>query len=625
MFNSVQQSSGTLEFLAAKEVVGRGKMPVFALLFVLFVHTDAFAAQQQSSGGQSSGPPANPNVTSSLPPTLSSALQLYRSSKLEEAKAEYESVIKSMGPNAAAAYSGLARVLLKEKNVPEAHTAAAKAAELDSKLAAAHSVLGEVYFREGKLPEAEQEFLIAARANQGDAGSFYGLARINWATSNYKRARALIDQAYKFDAADPEIRKEWLLTLNPEDRLKGLTEYLAQSKDDPDEKEELSHYLTALADSVKTAKSDCRLVLKVASTRVDLNRLFLDPERTRGYGLTVKVNGISSNLLLDTGARGILINSKIAEKAELRRVVDQGIWGIGDKGVANGYVGYAESIKIGQLEFQGCYVDVVDKKRMLGEDGLIGADVFEDFLVDIDFPNGKLQLSELPALPDEGTKQISLRSSGNRADRLHDRYIAPEMKSYERVFRFGHNLLITTYVNRSAPKLFLIDTGGFDNLMSLATAREVTKVYGDSDTKVKGLSGAVDNVYRTHALALTFGKLRQRSDNVVVFDLTDISDNLGTEVSGMLGFAMLKLLDIKVDYRDGLVNLTYNEYRLPKEYGQAVIPEFERRTTIRSSMGRDSSCQLSPKAAAILFVAQINLSGLPRCALTDRPLNTPFE
>lgn len=525
-------------------------------------------AQQQSSSGQASGTLPHPDQTSSLPPTILGARELYRSRRLEEAKAAYESLIKSMGPNAAPAYSGLARVLLSQKNVSEAHAAAVKAIELDPKLAAAHSAQGEAYFREGKLPEAEQEFLIAARANQGDARSFYGLARINWATSNYKRARALIEQAHKLDVGDPEIRKEWLLTLNPEDRLKGLTEYLSQSKDETDEKEQLSHYLTALADSIKTAKSDCRLVTRVASTRIDLNRLFLDPERTRGYGLTVKVNGISSNLILDTGARGILINSKIAEKAALRRVVDQGIWGIGDKGAAKGYVGYvgyAESIKIGELEFQGCYVEVIDKKRMMGEDGLIGADVFEDFLVDIDFPNAKLRLSELPALPDEGTKQISLRSSDNRADRLHDRYITPEMKSYERVFRFGHNLLITTYVNRSAPKLFLIDTGGFDNLMSLATAREVTKVYGDSNTNVQGLSGAVYNVYRTHALSLTFGKLRQRSDNVVAFDLTDISDNLGTEVSGMLGFAMLKLLDIKVDYRDGLVSFTYDEYRLPKE------------------------------------------------------------
>jgi tetratricopeptide (TPR) repeat protein len=545
--------------------MARTRMLVLLFLCLFGAHRYSLVAQQQGSSDQASAPQEHSTTGSSLPPTpLSGALGLYRSGKLDEAKALYESLIKSMGAEAAPAYSGLASVLLKQKRVSEAYAAAAKAVELDPKLAVAHSALGKVYFRQGKLAEAEQEFLIPLRAKQPDAGSSLGLARINWIASNYKRAKALIDQAHRFDGADPEIRKVWLLTLSPEDQLKGLKEYLSESNDDPEEKEELSHYLTALADSVNTPKSDCRLVTKVASTKINLNRLFLDSERTRGYGLTVKVNETSSNLFVDTGATGILINSKIAEKAKLRRVVDQGVRGIGDKGAANGYVGYAESIKIGGLEFQGCYVDVVDKKRMMGEDGLIGADVFEDFLVDIDFPDAKLQLSELPVLPDEGTKPMSLRSSDNWADRLHDRYIAPEMKSYERVFRFGHNLLIPTYVNRSSAKLFVIDTGGFDNLMSLATAREVSKVYGDPDTKVKGLSGDVSNVYRTHALALTFGKLRQRRDDLVAFDLTGISDSLGTEVGGILGFGMLKLLDIKIDYRDGLVNFTYDENRIPK-------------------------------------------------------------
>ena len=37
-----------------------------------------------------------------------------------------------------------------------------------------------------------------------------------------------------------------------------------------------------------------------------------------------------------------------------------------------------------------------------------------------------------------------------------------------------------------------------------------------------------------------------------------ISDSTGTEVSGTLGFAMLRMLDIKIDYRDGLVHFDYD-------------------------------------------------------------------
>jgi hypothetical protein len=38
---------------------------------------------------------------------------------------------------------------------------------------------------------------------------------------------------------------------------------------------------------------------------------------------------------------------------------------------------------------------------------------------------------------------------------------------------------------------------------------------------------------------------------------------MGTEVSGFLGFGMLRVLDLKLDYRDGLVDFEYDPKRLP--------------------------------------------------------------
>jgi hypothetical protein len=43
----------------------------------------------------------------------------------------------------------------------------------------------------------------------------------------------------------------------------------------------------------------------------------------------------------------------------------------------------------------------------------------------------------------------------------------------------------------------------------------------------------------------------------MAFDLTSISQSAGTEVSGILGFTLLHLLDLKIDYRDGLVDFEY--------------------------------------------------------------------
>jgi predicted aspartyl protease len=286
-----------------------------------------------------------------------------------------------------------------------------------------------------------------------------------------------------------------------------------------------------------------------------LDALMDGPTHLRGFGLQVKLNGTSSKLLLDTGAGGILLNRKTAERAGIKPVVGVDIKGIGDKGAAGGYLGYVDSVRIGDLEFQSCYVGVIDKGSVAGEDGLIGGDFFSDFLVDLDFPRSKLRLSQLPARPDDPAPGATAPAG---AHVFHDRYVAPEMKLFAPVFRFGHQLLIQTRLNDLPPKLFLMDTGAFANTISPSAARDVTSVSSDSDTIVKGLNGKVNNVFRANQFTLQFAHLRQKNLDTVAFDTKAMSDAIGTEVSGMLGFSMLLMLEIRIDYRDGLVDFIYH-------------------------------------------------------------------
>jgi hypothetical protein len=255
------------------------------------------------------------------------------------------------------------------------------------------------------------------------------------------------------------------------------------------------------------------------------------------------------------------------------------IGGIGDKGDSAGYAAYADSIRIGNLEFHNCPVEVLDKRAVVEEEGLIGADVFEQFLIELDLPKRKLKLSQLPARPgetqikpslatdpeDEGLdsepdSKSTVAAAGTnpaQAPKYFDRYIGPEMTSYSRVFRFDHMLLVPTKINDVPGKLFLIDTGAWNNMITPDAAREVTKVHGDSDTTITGLSGKVDKVYGANTVVLEFGGLRQKNEDMVAFNLSNISRDVGTEVSGTLGFAMLNLLKIKLDYRDALVKFEY--------------------------------------------------------------------
>jgi hypothetical protein len=138
----------------------------------------------------------------------------------------------------------------------------------------------------------------------------------------------------------------------------------------------------------------------------------------------------------------------------------------------------------------------------------------------------------------------------------------PEMKDYSAIMLFGHDMLIPTYVESAGPILFLIDTGSQDTMLDLALAKQVSKVDLDPYTKIHGVSGSVANVYHTSRITLHFAHFTQRRDDLSVIDLTSISDGVGTQVSGILGFTIFNMLDMKIDYRDGLVNFTYDPNRL---------------------------------------------------------------
>ncbi len=529
---------------------------------------DARAQQSGGAAGASNASPA-PNtpalpqagaIAPGAPPSPEvAALQLYRTGKFEAAAVAYT---KLAAADPAPAYAGLARVYLKEKRVADAAAAAAKAIEAGPRSPDAHVAHAEVLFRQGKIPESENELVDVVNSGQHSARAYLDLAEVDEAASFYGRAKSMIEMAHRVDPGDPDIRREWLFTLPRAERLKELKDYLAgETDDDAEDRADLMRILTLLQDEIAEPKRTCRQINKVSSTETRLEPLLDDPQHLRGYGLAVNFNGTSAKLMLDTGAGGILVDRHVAQKAGIKPIVETQIGGIGSKGEAGGYLGYADSIKIGDLEFHDCLVEVLDKRSVLDDDGLIGADVFADYLVDLDLPDRKFRLSELPIAPAETSSPAGLQASSEDRNEWHDPYVAPEMKSFTPVFRFGHMLLVRTWLNNAPPKLFLLDTGAFDNMITPEAAREVTKIRGDDSDVIKGLNGKVAKVYTADKVKIRFAHFSQEREDLIAFDLSNISDGAGTEISGTLGFAMLWVLDIKIDYRDGLVNFTYDKNR----------------------------------------------------------------
>lgn len=64
-------------------------------------------------------------------------------------------------------------------------------------------------------------------------------------------------------------------------------------------------------------------------------------------------------------------------------------------------------------------------------------------------------------------------------------------------------------------------------------------------------------MFRADEFTIHFGRLQEKNQDTVAFDLKRISDSIGAEVSGILGFGTLTLLEMKINYRDGLVDFIY--------------------------------------------------------------------
>jgi tetratricopeptide (TPR) repeat protein len=518
---------------------------------------------------------------------LAAAGQVYRARRFEEAEAGYQALLKT-DAKLVPAQVGLIRSMMAQGKVNEAVVTVNAALAAQPNSASLLAVTGDIQFRKGEMSDAEKWYLAAQEHDPNEVSAHLGLARWYSSYSMYRKAYDQLQIAHQIAPDDFAVQVAWIGMLPQKQKLAAIESYLARSHPDHEEETKvMTEYLEFLKTTADQSIHACRLVSKVEQTETKLEAIrAVNSHRMSGIGLKTKVNAQDVLLQLDTGASGIILDRRAAEKAGLARISAAHMRGIGDHGERSGYRAVADHIRIGELEFQDCVVLVTDKPRPEFH-GLIGADVFASYLVDIDLPEMRLKLSPLPKRPEDAAAPTSLnseaeepsnaeqdvdstsqqastkqplstpgpRSSPQRLPR--DRYVAPEMVRWTQVFRFGHLILVPTNVNGSRPMLFLLDTGSPGNVLSTRAGQQVSTVHPQNRLGFTGLSGKVNNVYISSEATLRFGHVEQRITDITTFDLSSIGQG-ETEVSGLLGFATLKLLEVKLDYRDGMVNFEYD-------------------------------------------------------------------
>jgi predicted aspartyl protease len=499
-------------------------------------------------------------------------------SHAEDAKAIelYRDESKLAGEEGDRTHNALIRALLRSGKIAEAESdARAWAANAPQNAWAVVSV-GEVQLRKAEIDDADIIMRKAAAINFCNAQVHADYAEYLDFTGYHASAKAQIEIAHRLDPIDDGIAATWIHYQPRSARLAAVNAYLERSKFLTDR--ERKSWETERDALSKPPQFPCRLATPVKSTTIPFHAI-RDGNATGGqasnveWGFVVSIDGKTRRLELDTGAHGLILKHSSAVSMGLDIQAHSAAIGLGDAGVVTTSIARVKSIKIGGLEFQDCAVEVLDKDQtidgpdrgyqvMEGQDGLIGGDVFQNFLLTLDFPGHVVKLDPLPRPQGSAAGDDATMMTGTEAGDapLRDRSIDPSMASWTKVFRDGHDLIIPVRLNDGPTHLFIVDTGAQVTIITPSAAREVTRLQKGVAGAIMGVSGEVKNVYTTGPLTLDFAGLRQPSDGLIATD-SGIKNN-HIEISGLLGQLTLRQLTLRIDYRDQLINFVYDPSRI---------------------------------------------------------------
>jgi tetratricopeptide (TPR) repeat protein len=416
--------------------------------------------------------------------------------------------------------------------------------------------LGEVHYRLSQMDQAATFFQRAAMLDTCNARAHADVADYMELIGLFASAEKQIDVAHRLSPDDRGIQAQWNAFnpahLSAPERIAALQKTIETLPADDEQRKRTEQRIKRID---LEARGKCRLASPVETTTLPL------PFFRFGHSsaLDIEINGVKAHMILDTGASGILIGKALADKMKLEGELETGVGGIGDNGVQEAQIAVAKHLRIGNLTFEDCPVTITLPSKRRNDDvdpnsalsrGLIGADIFDQFLVTINIPERKLILSPLPPLPGK-------RDGNWDEEHPDDRYVAPSMTSWTNILRVGHDLIVPVQLNGKPPHLMIMDTGAETTTYSIAAAKEATPVTR-SNQRMSGVSGDVKKVYDASRIILKFGGIQQLEDGMLAVDLTNLSESDGMEISGLIGYTVLRELTINIDYRDNLVQFIYD-------------------------------------------------------------------
>ncbi|MEI9979716.1 MAG: tetratricopeptide repeat protein [Edaphobacter sp.] len=494
------------------------------------------------------------------PPAPGEALTALVAGNTDRAETLYAAQVAS-SPSPAA-YAGLARAQLAANKLSQALSTAKSALAFAPASAEVQSLTGDVLLRSGQIPEAGTAYTRALALDGCSARGHYGMGLVNQLLSRRAAADHELDLARKLSPGDPEIMAAYITTLPEADRAAPLNAFLAAKPQlTPDRIEALTNDLAILQ-----AHKFCSPVEPFQTAKLNFTPVMFNGTIIRSWGFSTKFNNADTLLLeLDSSVSGILLDEKQAAKA--------GVQPITPGATTVPYTGFVNQIRIGSIQYHDCPVRVVDSSTLAKANGLIGLDLFRDHLIHIDYPDQSVTLSALPAEP-------LAQPTGERS------IVTPTDKDWSQIYVDGSNILVPTLINKQGPFLFVLDTGAPRTVLSPDVTSRTLDKSSDATVPLQGTSGTVvkfipkegggdlnrADIYSANGTLLKvsrpvkfplyrFAGSEVPNRSAVTFDLTPKSHATGVEVSGLLGFDVLRQFIIDINYRDGIARILFDQNR----------------------------------------------------------------
>ncbi len=440
-----------------------------------------------------------------------------------------------------------AQTLLHQGDLDGAAEAADAALKLKPDSPAANLVMAQVLFHRGQIGESNEYIQKTLKLDPDNARAWLALARVAEVVSLHKKATACIEKAHSLAPDDPEVMLAWA-NIRPT-RAEKIAAYQQFADAEKKRSGKEPEWVTQRIENLKKLgdiKTDV-LASALGHYDVPIDYILHDSTHLQGWGVKVAIGNCKPvKLMIDTGAQGILIGDGLAQKCGVKKLYPGFITGIGSKPPLGIYTGLADTLQVGTVQYQNVLIDVEDRTPVGDESGLIGTSLLSKFLINLNLNDYKLTLDPLPTIPGDDGK-----------DGPKDRYVAPEMASYAKIFVVQDHLMIPTKVGKDPkPALFIIDTGASNNFIAQEYVAKLEKLTTESDIVVQGVQGKVQKVFSADDLTLQFAGFRQMNQRLITHSLGQMGD---IRIAGLLGLPILRWFTLHIDYRDGLVGFEYHE------------------------------------------------------------------